>query len=184
VIGSFSDTVHYNPCASSRSYCPSMERVPPSTALKPDVPPLRSAVYAALPLSGESFPAPPWCFASSRHSSSVGSRHPHPPTDILAAPIPTYTSGHIDGSSVPHLRNNRMTTCRRSDWQSSTLYRPPSVLKKRSCRTASGLSLNPASSRRSQQIRTQYNAIAAALIRLVVMLSSRHVWSRSVSSHI
>jgi type I restriction enzyme M protein len=47
----------------SRSYCPSMERLPPSTALKPDVPPLRSAVYAALPLSGESFPTPPYCFA-------------------------------------------------------------------------------------------------------------------------
>ena len=30
-------------------------------------------------------------------------------TDILAAPIPTYTSGHIEGSSIPN-RRNRMTT--------------------------------------------------------------------------
>jgi hypothetical protein len=32
-------------------------------------------------------------------------------TDILAAPIPTHTNGHIDGSSIPHRRNNRMTRC-------------------------------------------------------------------------
>ncbi len=35
------------------------ERPPPSTAPKPELPPVRSAAYAASPLSSESSPTPP-----------------------------------------------------------------------------------------------------------------------------
>jgi hypothetical protein len=39
--------------ASNRAYSPSLERPPPSTALNPELPPVRSALYVPFPLSSD-----------------------------------------------------------------------------------------------------------------------------------
>lgn len=101
MIGSFWDAVQYRPCPSSRSYVPSPERLPPRTALKPDVPPLTSAVRGF-----------------------------------------TLLRGAVPDSTIK-LRQLTPFVVRRQ---------PPSISERLT------FSLNAASSRRRQQIRTQYSA--------------------------